>query len=155
MGRCGVELAPLLDVLRRELLAQDILHAEETPVAMLAPGNKKTQRAYVWAYATPRTLPIQGVVYDFQPTPSGEVSREFLAGWQGSLICDDYAGYKAGFAQDIREVGCWAHARRKFHELLERNQSPIAERALASIGALHEIERVTAEMTPEHRHHVR
>lgn len=155
VGRCGVELVPLVDALRRELLAQDILHADETPVAMLAPGNKKTQRAYVWAYAAPRTLPAQGVVYDFQPTRSGEVSRGFLAGWQGSLICDDYSGYKAGFAQGIREVGCWAHARRKFHELLERNQSPIAERALATIGALYEIERAAAQATPEHRQQVR
>jgi transposase len=75
--------------------------------------------------------------------------------WQGSLICDDDAGYKAGFTQGIREVGCWAHAGRKFHELLERNQNPIAERALATIGALHEIERATADGSPEHRRQVR
>jgi len=122
---------------------------------MLEPGTKKTHRAYVWAYATPRTLPVQGVVYDFQPTRSGQVARDFLADWQGSLICDDYAGYKAGFTQGIREVGCWAHARRKFHELLERNQSPVAERALATIGALYEIERATMEATPDHRQQVR
>ena len=155
VGRCGVELAPLVAALRRELLTQDVLHADETPVAMLEPGKKKTHRAYVWAYATPRTVPVQGVVYDFQPTRSGQVSRDFLAGWQGSLVCDDYAGYKAGFAQGILEVGCWAHARRKFHELLERNQSPIAERALTTIGALYEIERATAEATPEHRQQLR
>lgn len=95
------------------------------------------------------------MVYDFQPTRSGEVSRGFLAGWQGSLVCDDYSGYKAGFAQGIREVGCWAHARCKFHELLERNQSPIAERALATIGALYEIERAAAQAMPEHRQQVR
>ena len=49
VGRCGVELAPLVAALRRELLTQDVLHADETPVAMLEPGKKKTHRAYVWA----------------------------------------------------------------------------------------------------------
>jgi transposase len=80
VARCGVELTPLVDALRSELLAQDILHADETPVAMLDPGQKKTRRAYVWAYATPRALAVQGVVYDFQPKRSGQASRELLAG---------------------------------------------------------------------------
>lgn len=75
------------------------------------------------AYARPRTVPVLGVMYDFQPTRFGHASREFLAGWQSSLVCDGYGSYKAGFAQGILEVGGWAHARRKFHELLERNQS--------------------------------
>lgn len=63
---------------------------------MLSPGKKKTHRAYIWAYATTRSAPIQGVVYDFQPSRSGQACRDFLADWQGKLVCDDYQGYKAG-----------------------------------------------------------
>lgn len=68
IGRCGVELTPLVNHLRECLLGQVVLHADETPVPTLSPGKKKTYRAYIWAYATTRTAPIQGVVYDFRPT---------------------------------------------------------------------------------------
>jgi hypothetical protein len=122
---------------------------------MLSPGKKKTHRAYIWAYATTRSAPIQGVVYDFQPSRSGKACRDFLADWQGQLVCDDYAGYKAGFAKGITEVGCWAHARRKFFELTERGDSPIAAQALQSIGMLYDIERDIAEQPPDERRRIR
>ncbi|MBN0372360.1 transposase, partial [Pseudomonas aeruginosa] len=51
VGACGVQLQPLVDALRDCLLQQDVILADETTVQMLAPGTKKTQRAYVWAYA--------------------------------------------------------------------------------------------------------
>lgn len=155
VGRCGVELAPLVDHLRSELLTHPVLHADETPVPMLSPGKKRTHRAYIWAYATPSTSDMQAVVYDFQPGRSGEAARVFLADWRGHLVCDDYSGYKAGFAKGITEVGCWAHARRKFHELTERNDSPIAKQALGYIGALYELERQGAELSPEGRQQLR
>jgi transposase len=155
VGRCGVELTPLVEHLRNRLLEQAVLHADETPVPMLSPGKKRTHRAYIWAYATTRYVPIQGVVYDFQPTRAGQAAREFLADWRGKLVCDDYKGYKAGFANGITEIGCWAHARRKFHELTERNQSPIAEKALNYIGTLYDIERQATELPPDERRRMR
>lgn len=155
VGRCGVELTPLVNHLRECLLDHAVLHADETPVPMLSPGKKKTHRAYIWAYATTISAPIQGVVYDFQPTRSGQACRDFLADWQGQLVCDDYAGYKAGFANGITEVGCWAHARRKFFELTERGQSPIADQTLKTIGLLYNIEREIAEKPPDERRRIR
>uniref|UniRef100_UPI003D0D8D68 IS66 family transposase n=1 Tax=Vibrio sp. TaxID=678 RepID=UPI003D0D8D68 len=97
VGRCGVALQPLVDALRETLLEQTVLHADETPVPMLAPGKKKTHRAYVWAYASTHDAPVQCVIYDFAPTRAGEHARRFLQSWQGKLVCDDYAGYKEGF----------------------------------------------------------
>lgn len=155
VGRCGVELTPLVEHLRSRFLEQAALHADETPVPMLSPGKKRTHQAYIWAYATTRYAPIQGVVYDFHATRAGQASREFLADWRGKLICDDYTGYKAGFALGITEVGCWAHARRKFHELLERNDSPIAKKTLAYIGTLYDIERQATELPPGERRQLR
>ena len=95
--------------------------------------------------------PVLTVVYNFQPGRSGQAARDFLGNWQGKLVCDDYSGYKAGFVQGITEVGCWAHARRQFHELLERNQSEIAEKALSYIGALYDIERQAKTLTAADR----
>jgi elongation factor P--beta-lysine ligase len=57
------------------------------------------------------------------------------------VVCDDYAGYKAGFGNGITEIGCMAHARRKFYDLHEANKSELAAKALEYIGGLYEIER--------------
>ncbi len=155
VGRCGVELSPLVERLREVLKQQAVLHADETPVAMLAPGKKHTHTAYVWAYATTRYADIQGVVYDFRPSRAGKEARDFLGDWKGKLVCDDYSGYKAGFAQGIIEIGCMAHARRKFHDLHVAHQSPIAEKVLRYIGRLYEIEREAAELDHDTRRKLR
>ena len=95
---------------------------------MLAPGSKKTHRAYVWAYATTSATDTQAVVYDFSPGRSGEYARNFLGHWKGKLVCDDYGGYKASFALGVTEIGCMAHARRKFYELHATKKSILAQR---------------------------
>ncbi|MFZ6876651.1 IS66 family transposase, partial [Undibacterium sp. Di27W] len=94
------------------------LHADETPVPQLDPGKGKTKRAYLWAYCS--TAYDEGppiTVFDFQPGRSGSHVQHFLSGWQGYLMVDDYAGYKALFANGITELACLAHARRKFFDL--------------------------------------
>jgi transposase len=158
VGRCGVELAPLVEALKAVVLSQSVLHADETPVKMLEPGNKKTKKAYVWAFATTRWSEVQAVVYDFQPTRAGEVARAFLEDWGGHLVCDDYGGYKASFKPKentdnptVIEVGCWAHSRRKFVELVEVQQSPIAAKAVEYINALYDIEREAKEFSTDER----
>lgn len=95
-------------------------------MATLAPGTGKTHRSYLWAYATGEFDTLKAVVYDFTPSRAGEHARRFLGDWQGSLVCDDFAGDKASFAQGVIEVGCMAHARRKFVELHLANKSHIA-----------------------------
>lgn len=64
---------------------------------------------------------------------SGEHARAFLGDWKGHLVVDDYAGYKALFALGISEVGCMAHARRKFFDLYAANQSLLATAKLNGI----------------------
>ncbi|SFI47908.1 Transposase [Pseudomonas sp. NFPP04] len=96
VGQTGVQLQALVDALREAVLAQRVVHADETPVQMLAPGEKKTHRAYVWAYCTTPFSALKAVVYDFSPSRAGEHARNFLGSWNGKLVCDDFAGYKAG-----------------------------------------------------------
>ncbi len=118
VGRIGVALQPLADRLAALLLQGQVLHADETPVAQLDPGSGKTHRAYLWAYRSnglETGPPI--VVFDYQTSRAGAHARQFLAGWSGALMVDDYSGYKQLFTQGVIELGCLAHARRKFFDL--------------------------------------
>ena len=141
VGRCGVELEPLAEALKQIILQQQVIHADETPVTVMQIAEKKPKKGYVWAYATTQYNSIQAIVYDFQASRSGQHAEDFLKGWQGHLVCDDYIGYKARFASgQMIEVGCMAHARRKFHELHVTGKSLIAEQALSMIQQLYRIE---------------
>lgn len=155
VGTCGVQLQPLVDALHREILQQDVLHADETPVQMLSPGKGKTHRAYLWAYTPTQACDLRAVVYDFADSRAGEHARAFLDDWQGKLVCDDYGGYKAGFKQGITEIGCAAHARRKFFDLHANHSSQVAGHALPFFAALYEIEREAAALDAEERRRLR
>ena len=155
VGNCGVQLQPLVDALCEAVLTHGVVHADETPVQMLTPGAKKTHRAYVWAYATSQFSDLAAVVYDFSPSRAGEHARAFLGHWNGKLVCDDFAGYKAGFELGVTEIGCMAHARRKFFDLHATNKSQIAEKALHYIAALYEVEREVRELEPGDRQRIR
>lgn len=143
VGRIGVALQPLADRLVELLLERDVLHADETPVAQLDPGKGKTKRAYLWVYRSnvlETGPPI--VVFDYQTSRAGRHARDFLSGWRGHLMVDAFAGYSALFAggEGVTELGCLAHARRKFFDLNAAQANPIALEALNRIAALYEIE---------------
>ena len=156
VGRIGVALQPLVDRLVAHLLERRVLHADETPVKQLDPGRGKTKRAYLWAYRSnvlETGPPI--VVFDYQPSRAGAHAQAFLSGWQGHLMVDDYAGYKALFADGLTELGCMAHARRKFFDLNAAEPNAIAQEALRRIGALYAIEAQGRDMDGVARTHLR
>jgi transposase len=115
VGECGVQLQPLVDALVAEMLKSNVLHADETPVAMLKPGHGKTHRAYLWSYCTTSFNPMKAVVFDFADSRGGQHVRSFLGlpgneqnpGWTGSLVTDDFSGYKACFELGVTEAGAW------------------------------------------------
>jgi transposase len=151
IGRIGFALQPLADRLAELLKQQQVLHADETPVKQLDPGAGKTKRAYLWSYRSndlDTGPPI--VLFDYQSSRSGQHARDFLRGWSGSLMVDDYGGYKKLFAGDgtqvITELGCWAHARRKFFDLQVSGTHPAAEEALRRIGKLYAVEKQAFDM---------
>lgn len=152
VGRIGVALQPLADRLTELLLARSVLHADETPVAQLDPGKGKTHRAYLWAYRSnvlETGPPI--VVFDYQTSRAGRHAQDFLAGWRGHLMVDDFSGYKALFTDGVTELGCLAHARRKFFDLNAAQANPIALEALNRIAALYVIEANARDLTIEAR----
>ena len=150
VGRCGVALEPLVMRLHDILLSQPILHADETPVTIMKVNGKSPKQGYVWAYVTPQHSKLKAVVYDFAESRRNEHPKAFLSKWQGKLICDDYNGYKFLFSpsrqQGVIEVGCMAHARRKFHELHVTGQSIVSEEALNFFQRLYAIEREIDEL---------
>ena len=150
-GRVGFALMPLVQALKEEIFKYGVLHADETPVAMLSPGDGKTHRSYIWAYAPGQFEDMKAVIYDFCESRSGEHNRQFLGDWRGALLTDDYSGYKSTYTNGVTEVGCMAHARRKFFDLFENNKSPMAKQALEFIRQLYEIEREVKEHSCEER----
>lgn len=122
---------------------------------MLKPGNGKTHRAYLWAYAPGVFEDMKAVVYDFCESLAGKHARAFLGDWRGSLTCDDFSGYKALIASGVTEVGCLAHARRKFFDLHAANKSQIAEFALEQFAKVYAVEREAKEISADERKAIR
>ena len=146
VGRCGVQLGFLVKRLHKIMLTQPIVHADETPVKVLngygmKDAKGKLKQGYVWAYVTPQHSPIKAVVYDFAQGRGSEYPNAFLKGFKGKLVCDGYNGYKPLFGRGVIEVGCMAHARRKFHELHVTGQSLISIEALELFQSLYAVER--------------
>jgi hypothetical protein len=144
------------------------LHADETPVPQLDPGGGKTKKAYLWAYRSNDLQPgPKIVVFDYQAGRSGRYAQQFLGDWEGHLLVDDYAGYKALFAatrahpqsqrllEPCIELACLAHARRKFFDLFQASQSPIAQEALNRIAKLYAVEAQARDVSTDERKQLR
>jgi transposase len=150
-GICGVRLTPLAEALKDFILGHGVVHADETPVKLLAPGKGKTSRAYVWVYRTTNFVAQRAVLYDFSTSRGGDNARRVLQGFGGTLVTDDFSGYHALHAQGVTAALCMAHARRKLFEAHQFNGSEIAGQAVALIARLYEIEREARELEPEAR----
>ena len=158
---CAEEwLAPVYDVLREMLCAQNILCADETVLQVLhEPGKSAQSKSYMWLYRTGRDTTMPIVLYDYQPDRKAKRPAEFLKGFKGYLHADGYAGYKS-LPDDILVVGCLAHARRKFDEALkavpEKEQAGSrAQRAKQYCDKLFDIERQLAHCTAVERYEKR
>ena len=151
IGICGVRLSPLAQALKDYILGQAVVHADETPIKLLAPGKGKTSRAYVWVYRTTNFVAKRAVLYDFSTGRGGENARRVLQGFCGTLVSDDFSGYHALQAQGVTAALCMAHARRKLFEAHQFNASPISARAVALIAKLYEVEREACELQPQAR----
>ena len=168
VGRLGVALQSLADRLAWHLRQRSSLHADETPVPQLDPGNGKTKKAYLWAYRSNDLKPgPKIIVFDYQAGRSGRYAQQFLGDWHGHLLVDDYAGYKALFAaarahpvsqrllEPCIELGCMAHARRKFFDLFQASQSPIAQEALNRIAQWYAVEAKARDLCADERKQLR
>lgn len=141
--KCGELLAPLVDLMRLNIINSDYARADETTLQVLSePGRKATSTSYMWAFMTGASKQVS-IVYRYDPGRKGAVAVEFFKGFKGHLQSDAYSGYCAVCQSGhVISVGCWAHARRKFVDIIKVSQKPgKAEEAAAFIRKLYEIER--------------
>ena len=152
VGQCGAQLQPIVQALRAHILNQSVIHADETSIKLLAPGTGKTDTAYAWVYRTSDLEQSQkAVFFDFCTSRQGMHPKRVLVDYTGTLVVDDYAGYKALFKGNIQEAGCWAHVRRKFFEAHKLTHSELAKQALEKIQTLYRIEHEARDRPPDER----
>jgi len=139
VNSCGHLLAPLVKLLREEIVGSDYVASDETPVKVLDNGKSK---GYMWVHLS-GVREKRAVVYDYHDSRSGECASEFLKGFKGYHQCDAYSGYDALHRNaGVSWVGCWAHARRKFIEITSTVKTPgIAHKALIYVAQLYKVER--------------
>jgi len=143
IGRYVLELAdrlaPIVLIMRAELLASDYVQADETtlPVLKTERAPPGAHRAYLWAYGIPRST----VVFEYQLSRSGQHPKDFLKDFSGTLQTDRYNGYDSVRKRgDIIDVACWAHCRRKFDEA-KTTAGRRTRSVLKKIGKLYGVEK--------------
>jgi transposase len=160
VGNVSALLIPLTDALRAHVFAADVVHADDTPLPVLAPGRGKTKTARLWTYVRDER-PAAGDVapavwFAYSPNRNGEHPQQHLANFRGILQADAYAGFTQIYADGlVFEASCWAHARRKFVELDQLHKSPIAAEMIDRIGELYTIEKEIRGRRPDERRAVR
>ncbi|MNB84298.1 Transposase IS66 family protein [compost metagenome] len=153
---CCRLLSPLNEALQDYVLTDGKLHADDTPVPVLLPGNKKTKTGRLWTYVRDdrnagSALP-PAVWFAYSPDRKGLHPQTHLAGFSGVLQADAYAGFNELYrAGHIKEAACWAHARRKIHDVHVRTPSATTDEALKRIGQFYAIEAGIRGMPAEQR----
>jgi transposase len=151
---------PLVEALRRHVMAGGKLHADDTPVPVLAPGLGKTKTGRLWTYVRddrPAGDPTPPAVwFCYTPDRKGEHPKAHLSHFTGTLQADGYAGFDQIYeAGRIQEAACWAHVRRKFYDLQVAHKSPVAVEAIERIAELYSIEKEIRGRPPEERREIR
>lgn len=166
-GRAMKVLKPLIDRIDAEIMASDLLHADDTPIRVLDRSQrdkglgKGVKKGRIWAYVRDQRpwagKAPPGAVYRFAPDWKEEHVREHLGQARGILQADGYKGYAKLYASTtdgaapLREAACWAHWRRDFHDVWAATKSEIAREALDRIGALYDVERAITGQPAEIR----
>jgi hypothetical protein len=164
VGQASGLLRPLVDALQRHVLAAKKLHADDTPVPVLCPGRGTTKQGRLWTYVRD-DRPSGGsdppaVWFAYSPDRKGLHPRNHLRDFRGILQADGYAGFEklyndANPNHPIKEAACWAHVRRKFYDIHEATQSPLAMTAMQRIGELYGFEEQIRGQLPDARRDIR
>ena len=165
VGKAAWLVSPLVEAVASHVMAAEKLHADDTPVPVLAPGTGKTKTGRLWVYLRDDRphggLASPAVVYRYSPDRKGEHPRAHLAEFHGFLQADGYAGFgplyqgENGRPAMVTEVACWAHARRKFYDIHVTTKAPLAAEALERIGRLFDLERAVNGRPPDERERIR
>jgi transposase len=160
VGGASRLLAPLVEALRHYVMAPGKVHADDTPVPVLAPGQGQTKTGRLWTYVRDDRpagdTAAPAVWFAYSPDRKGEHPGRHLEGFRGVLQADAYAGFHHLYQDNqIQEACCWAHVRRKFYDLQQAHASPLATEAVQRIGQLYDIEREIRGRSPDERKQAR
>jgi len=154
-------LSPIYNLLRAELLLNDILHADESVLQVVREsGRKASQKSYMWMYHTGKTSENNVALFEYTQTREGRHPLKFLEGFGGFLHVDGYSGYKELENQGVTLIECWAHTRRKFNDALkvlkkEERIGTYSNIGLEYCNKLFELERKFDEMKLTHEERVK
>jgi hypothetical protein len=160
VGAASKLLRPLVDQVRNHVVAATKLHADDTPVPVLAPGTGKTKTGRLWTYVRddrPADDPTAPAVwFAYTPDRKGEHPRTHLKDFSGTVQADGYAGFHHLYDTGrIQEAACWAHVRRKFYDMVSAHKSAIASEAIERIASLYAIESQVRGKPPDKRREIR
>lgn len=153
---CEDWLEPIYKEMKRRLCEQQVIHADETTIQVLHEDGKPAQsKSYMWLYRTSGVAERQIVLYDYQPDRRHIHPEAFLKNFSGFLHADGYDGYHK-LPAEITVVGCWAHLRRKFDEMLQtlpkdKRGPSDAAKGVAYCDKLFHLEKQFALLSPEER----
>ena len=151
LGQCADLLKPLYGSMKEVLFQSKVIGTDDTSVKVLDVNLPFARTGRIWPYSGDAAHPV--ILYDYTATRERTGPEEFLKGYRGYLQADAYSGYDAFFkdpARGLIEVGCWAHARRYFHNALESDQ-PRMGPALLLIAQLYRVEKEARPLTAEDR----
>jgi transposase len=150
MGHVAWWIDPIVELIASHIMGAGVIHADDTPIKVLAPGRGSTVTGRLWNYVVDQRAwcgqHAPAALFRYSPDRKGERPQEHLATYKGFLHADAYAGYKELYAPTIdglpriTHVACMAHARRYFFDAFEETKSPVAAEALSRISALYAIE---------------
>lgn len=133
---------PLVKLLQKSIIRDDYIQADETTVQVLDEiGRDNKTKSYMWCYRGGGSKP--SIVYEYQPTRGGYHAENFLGDFKGYLQSDAYSGYNfADKNSAIIKVGCMAHARRKFADIVKLAKTTgLAHQSIKFFKALYKIEK--------------
>lgn len=167
VGRAAFELRPVYLALMADLKTSTKLFMDETAAPVQEPGRGKVKKGYFWALARDDRPwgggSPPGVAFTYAPGRSGQHAEDILSGFTGVLQVDGYAGYNRLLDPKRLQMGgkpivlayCWAHARRKLHELTLHNTAPLAKEGLKQIASFYKIEADIRGMSADERLDIR
>lgn len=151
-------LQPLKERMHELLLEENYVHSDETTIQVLnEPEKSPTSKSYMWVYASIKESQHPIRIFDYKPTRAGYNPKKYLEGFSGYVITDAYAGYNQ--LDDVTNVYCWAHARRKFSDAIPKDMDNVNNTlpgiALKKIGKLFKIEKDIEDKSPQEKAAIR
>jgi len=155
MIRCGQLVQPLINLMAEQLHTQACIHMDETTVQVLTePGKKAQSKSYMWVQRNTTGQPV--VLFHYSPSRSANIPKTLLADYRGALMCDGYEAYESICQQNnITRLGCWAHARRKFVQVLDTADHWVATAMVELIAQLYGIEKQAKDQHVQQRARLR